>query len=70
VTAAALPEIIVPKGQLAAALQLSAAISSGQVDGYQLLAAQQDSEKRLQVKLVEIAPLDSLPPSETAEQSE
>lgn len=69
-TTAALPEIIAPKGQLAAALQLSAAISSGQVDGNQLLAAQQDYEKRLEVKLIEIASLDSLAPSETAEQSE
>ena len=34
------PEIIVPQGQLAAAAQLSAAISSGRVDGNQLLAVQ------------------------------
>jgi hypothetical protein len=68
--AAARPEIIVPKGQLAAALQLSAAISSGRVDGGQLLAAQEDSEKLLDVKLIEIAPLDSLAPAETAERPE
>jgi hypothetical protein len=51
-------EIIVPKGQLSAAAQLSAAINSGQVDGNQLLAAQQEYEKRLEVKPIEIAPLE------------
>jgi hypothetical protein len=54
----ALPEIIVPQGQLAAAAQLSAAINSGRVDGNQLLAAQQDYEKPLEAKPVEIAPLE------------
>jgi anti-sigma factor RsiW len=68
--AAASPEIIVPKGQFAAALQLSAAISSGRVDGSQLLAAQQDSEKPLDVKLIEIAPLDSLAPADRADRPE
>ena len=54
----ALPEIIVPKGQLSAAAQLSAAIVAGRVDGNQLLAAQQESEKPLEVKLIEIAPME------------
>ncbi len=57
-SAAASPEIIVPQGQLAAAAQLSAAISSGRVDGNQLVAAQQDYEKPLEVKPIEIAPLE------------
>jgi anti-sigma factor RsiW len=61
------PEIIVPRGQLAAALHLSAAINSGRVDGSQLLAARENSEKPLDVKLIEIAPLDSLDPADTAE---
>jgi hypothetical protein len=69
-TAAVSPEIIVPNGQLAAVAQLSAAINSGRVDGNRLLAAQQESEKPLQVKLIEISPLDSLAPSDTAESSE
>jgi len=53
-----LPEIIVPKGQLSAAAQLSAAISSGRVDGNQLLAVQQEHERPLAVKPIEIAPLE------------
>jgi hypothetical protein len=51
------PEIIVPRGQLAAAAQLSAAINSGRVDGNQLLAAQHEYEKPLEVHPIEIAPL-------------
>jgi hypothetical protein len=53
-----LEEIIVPKGQLSAAAQLSAAINSGRVDGNQLLAAQREYEKPLEVKPIEIAPLE------------
>jgi anti-sigma factor RsiW len=52
------PEIVVPKGQLTAAAQLSAAINSGQVDGNQFLTAQQDYEKPLEVKPIDIAPLE------------
>ena len=54
----ALPEIIVPKGQLAAAAQLSAAIVHGRVDGNQLLAAQREYDKPLEVKPIEIAPME------------
>ena len=52
------PEIIVPRGQLAAAAQLSAAINSGRVDGNQLLVAQHEFEKPLEVHPIEIAPLE------------
>jgi hypothetical protein len=52
------PVIIVPRGQLAAAAQLSAAINSGRVDGNQLLAAQQEYARPLQVHPIEIAPLE------------
>ncbi len=52
------PKIIVPQGQLAAALQLSASVNSGRVDGNQLLAAKQEYEKPLEVKPIEIAPLE------------
>jgi hypothetical protein len=56
---AGLPKIIVPKAQLSAAAQLSEAINSGRVDGDQLLAAQREYEKPLDVKPIEIAPLES-----------
>jgi hypothetical protein len=56
--ATVLPEIIVPQGQLAAAMQLSAAVNSGRVDGNQLLAANQEYEKPLEVRPIEIAPLE------------
>jgi len=54
----ALPEIIVPRGQLSAAAQLSAAIVTGRVDGAQLLAADQEYDKPLEVKPIEIAPME------------
>jgi hypothetical protein len=62
---AVLPEIIVPKGQLAAAAQLSAAIVTGRVDGNLLLAAEQEYEMPLQVKPIEIAPIE-IPGLDTA----
>jgi anti-sigma factor RsiW len=52
------PEILVPQGQLAAALQLSAAINSGTVDANRFLAAQRDYGKPLEVKPIEITPLE------------
>jgi hypothetical protein len=57
--AAVLPEIIVPKGQLAAAIQLGDAINSGRVDGNQLLTAQREYEKPLEVKPIVIIPLET-----------
>ena len=54
----ALPEIIVPRGQLSAAAQLSAAIVTGRVDGNQLLAAREEYEKPLDVEPIEIAPME------------
>jgi len=57
-TTTALPEIIVPKGQLSAAAQLSAAIVTGRVDGTQLLAAEQEYDKPLEVKPIQIAPME------------
>jgi hypothetical protein len=61
----ALPEIIVPKGQLSAAVRLSAAIVTGRVDGNQLLAAEQEYGKPLEVKPIEIAPME-IPALDTA----
>lgn len=64
---AGLPEIIVPKGQLLAAARLSEAINAGRVDGSELLAAQQEYEKPLEVKPIEIAPLESPAPNDATE---
>jgi hypothetical protein len=61
----ALPEIIVPQGQLSAAAQLSAAIVTGRVDGNQLLAAREEYEKPLKVEPIEIAPME-IPALDTA----
>lgn len=64
---AATLKIIVPKGQLVAAARLSEAIRSGRVDGTQLLAAQQEYQQPLNVKPIEIAPLESLAPDQDPE---
>lgn len=55
------PEVIVPPGQLEAVMQLAAAIRSGQIDGKQLLAAQKDVDKPIQIPPLEIAPIE-IPP--------
>jgi hypothetical protein len=64
---AGLPQIIVPKGQLLAAARLSEAINSGRVDGSELLAAQQEYEKPLEVKPIEIVPLEPPAPNDVTE---
>lgn len=58
---AGLPNIIVPEGQLFAAARLSEAISAGRVDGAQLVVAQRDADKPLEVNPIEITPLDPPP---------
>jgi len=58
---AGLPNIIVPEGQLIAAARLSEAINSGRVDGTQLVVAQRDADKPLEVNPIEITPLDPPP---------
>ena len=58
---AGLPNIIVPAGQLIAAARLSEAINSGRVDGTQLVVAQRDADKPLEVNPIEITPLDPPP---------
>jgi hypothetical protein len=52
-------EVLVPGGQLAAALQLGDAVNGGGMDGEQLVAAQNELAKQLEVKPLEIAPLES-----------
>ena len=52
-------EVLVPGGQLAAALQLSDAVNGGGVAGEQLVAAQNELAKQLEVRPLEIAPLES-----------
>jgi len=51
-------EVLVPPGQLAAALLLSEAASAGRVDGAQLSALAEEAGKPLEVKAIEIAPLE------------
>jgi hypothetical protein len=51
------PEILVLPGQLVAILQFASAVRSGKIDGQQLLAAQEESEKPLEIVPIEIAPL-------------
>lgn len=58
---AATVEIIVPAGQLVAAARLSEAINSGRVDGTQLVEAQRDADKPLEVNPIEITPLEPPP---------
>jgi hypothetical protein len=52
-------EVLVPRGQLAAALLLSDSVSGGRVDGEQLVAIQNEIATRIEVKPLEIAPLES-----------
>jgi hypothetical protein len=51
-------EVLVPRGQLSAALLLSEAASAGRIDGAQLSAFAEEAAKPLQVKAIEIAPLE------------
>lgn len=53
-------EVLVPGGQLAAALQLGDAVNGGGIDGEQLVAAQNELAEQLEVKPLEIAPLESI----------
>jgi hypothetical protein len=52
-------EVLVPRGQLAAALQLGDAVNGGGLDGELLLASQNELGKQLEVKPLEITPLES-----------
>jgi len=52
-------EILVPPGQLAAAIQLRDAVYRGHVDGEQLAAAETQIAKPLEVQPIEITPLES-----------
>jgi hypothetical protein len=52
-------EVLVPRGQLDAALELSDAVSAGRVDGEHLAALAQAAAKPLELKAIEIAPLEA-----------
>jgi len=52
------PEVLVPRGQLALALLLENAITRRQVDGGQLSALDQRTAAYLELKAIEIAPLE------------
>lgn len=59
------PEVLVPPGQLDAILQFARAVGSGEIDGQQLLAAQEEAEKPLEIAPLEIAPLSPPQPEVT-----
>jgi hypothetical protein len=53
------PEVLVPRDQLFAALQLGDAVSGGHIDAEHLVAVQNEITKPLEVRPIEIAPLES-----------
>jgi len=53
-------EVLVPGGQLIAALQLGDAVNIGTVNGEQLAAAQSEITEQIEVQPLEIVPLESL----------
>jgi anti-sigma factor RsiW len=54
------PEVLVPKGELLAVVQFYEAVHSTPVDSEQLYAAQQEPQKPLELKPIEITPLEPL----------
>jgi anti-sigma factor RsiW len=54
------PEVLVPKGELLAVVRFYEAVHSTPVDSEQLYAAQQEPQKLIEVKPIEITPLESL----------
>jgi hypothetical protein len=54
------PEVLVPKEELLAVAQFYEAIHNTPVDSEQLYAAQQEPQKPLEIKLIEITPLEPL----------
>jgi anti-sigma factor RsiW len=59
------PEILVPKGELSVLMRFNEAIRSGRADGAQLYAAQQEAQAPVELKPIEIAPLDFPDPPPT-----
>ena len=55
------PEVLVEPGQFAAIAQYSAALASGTIHGDQVIASQQELEKPLEIKFLEIKPTDIAP---------
>lgn len=56
------PEVIVQPGQLEAVMQFAAEIRSGHIDGKQVIAANLELDKPLEIKSIEIAPLEKAGP--------
>lgn len=54
------PEVLVEPGQFAAIVQYSEALASGAIKSDQVIAAEQDMEKPLKIKPLELAPLEKL----------
>ena len=55
-------QVLVPRGQLAAALELNDAVNAGRVDGEQLVALAEHAAMPLEWKRMEIAPLEGSKP--------
>jgi hypothetical protein len=51
------PEVLVPPGQLAAVMQFANAVNEGRIDGEQIAAAQEQSEKPIEIEAIQISPL-------------
>jgi hypothetical protein len=54
------PEVLVPKGELLAVVKFYEAVHSAPVDSEQLYAAQEEPQKPLELKPIEITPLEPL----------
>lgn len=64
------PEVLIPKGQLAAVLEFNEAVSNGRIDGRELLVAKSEIDNPLEVKAIEVLPLERPAPlADPAEQS-
>ncbi|MGB0036099.1 MAG: hypothetical protein WBP79_11550 [Candidatus Acidiferrales bacterium] len=57
------PEVLVPPGQFSAAIRFDEALESGHISGDQLLASHEEMQKPVEVRAIEIAPLET--PGET-----
>jgi hypothetical protein len=51
------PEILVPRGQLAAIMQFANVVNAGDIDTEQMAAAQEQAEQPLKIEAIQISPL-------------
>lgn len=64
------PEVLVPPGQFSAAVRFDEALETGHINGDQLLASHEEMQKPVEVRAIEIAPLETPGETEPAESSE